>query len=123
MNDTQREFERLHHLAHPNFNNYEKLPSGKYANKFVQDDWIYFQWVWQAALAHSQWISVEDMLPNVDTPVLMRVSCSDYFNIEEGQWRNGYWVNCWAHRRSNSDYPVTHWMPLPQPPITNRKDE
>lgn len=54
MTDTQREFERLHHLAHPNFNNYEKLPSGKYANKFVQDDWIYFQWVWQAAIAHSQ---------------------------------------------------------------------
>lgn len=116
MTDTQRKFERLHHLAHPNFNNYEKLPSGKYANKFVQDDWIYFQWVWQAALAHSQWISVSDRLPEKGADIL--VWCGWVISaMYDGK------STFYTDDGTNPIYQVTHWMPLPQPPITNRKDE
>ena len=65
------------------------------------------------------WISVEDRLPDTKKDVLMRVTCGDYFNVEEGMYLGGSsWVNCWCQRRNENLYPVTHWQPLPEPPAT-----
>lgn len=65
----------------------------------------------------SQWISVKDKLPKEKQWVLIRVACSDYFNVEQGMYRgDGRWMNCWCANRHNDLYPVTHWMPLPESP-------
>ena len=66
----------------------------------------------------SGWINVGDKLPEQGIYVLMRVTCSNYFNIEQGYYSgHGRWVNCWCSVRTGSTYPVTHWMPLPGPPV------
>ena len=65
----------------------------------------------------SKWISVDVEIPDIKRNVLIRVSCSDYFNIEEGWYiGDGEWCNCWYSTRNRNLYPVTHWMPLPEPP-------
>ena len=64
-----------------------------------------------------QWISVEDSLPKEKKWVLIRVTCSDYFNVEQGMYLgDGKWMNCWCATRHSDLYPVTHWMPLLEPP-------
>ena len=64
-----------------------------------------------------QWISVKDKLPKEKQWVLIMVTCSDYFNVEQGMYRgDGRWMNCWCANRHNDLYPVTHWMPLPESP-------
>lgn len=63
------------------------------------------------------WISVEDQMPEIRKWVLLRVACSDYFNVEQGMYRGGdEWMNCWCATRNSELYPVSHWMPLPAPP-------
>lgn len=65
----------------------------------------------------SDWISVEDRLPDFETDTLLVcVRCKhgdDYFSdtdgFQEGEF--AYWS-----RQSNCS--VTHWMPLPAPPVT-----
>lgn len=65
----------------------------------------------------SEWISVKDRLPEEREDVLIRVKCANYFNIEQGYYKgNNEWVNCWCSIRNEGLYPVTHWMPLPEPP-------
>lgn len=69
------------------------------------------------------WISVKDRLPEVNEPVLMRVTCCDYHNIEQGHYQGyGKWVNCWYSMRNEGLYPVTHWMPLPAPPTAEAEE-
>jgi hypothetical protein len=69
-----------------------------------------------------KWISVEDRLPEIDSPVLgcvtnsysltgkVSVSTIRYCGISDG-WEtlDGEYVECRLAR-------VTHWMPLPKPP-------
>ena len=63
------------------------------------------------------WISVDIEKPKVGEWVLIRVSCFDYHNVEQGMYRgDDRWVNCWYSTRHNDLYPVTHWQPLPDPP-------
>ena len=65
----------------------------------------------------SNWISVEDKLPRVNEDVLMRVTCSSYFNVEQGRYKGGDdWMNCWCSSRNADLYPITHWQPLPSSP-------
>lgn len=67
--------------------------------------------------ATTGWIKVSDRLPEIQVPVLMRVTCGFRFNVEEGYYKGGSeWVNCWCSIRNENLYPVTHWMPLPDAP-------
>ena len=57
----------------------------------------------------SEWISVEDRLPEEDVRVLVWLNTNrSYTKIDTDRRFEGKWVR-WA-----SD--VTHWMPLPTPP-------
>jgi hypothetical protein len=63
--------------------------------------------LWQSSQPiNSGWVSVEDRLPDIGKYVLVVI---DKGNITT--WYVGnteHWIN--------SDYPVTHWMPLPEAP-------
>ena len=75
------------------------------------------------AQAVPKWISVKDKLPGEKQWVLIRVACSDYFNVEQGMYRGDErWMNCWCANRHNDLYPVTHWMPLPESPQEQAND-
>ena len=64
-----------------------------------------------------KWISVKTQMPEIGVPVLMRVTCGKWFNVEEGRYKGGNeWINCWFSIRNAELYPVTHWMPLPESP-------
>jgi hypothetical protein len=63
----------------------------------------------------SEWISVEDELPNDESGYKVLVSANDIV----GQWVEilNYNGKCWIVD-GGVEYPaiVTHWMPLPKPP-------
>ena len=67
-----------------------------------------------------EWISVEDRLP--DTRHAMLVCTRNRNNVPKiamAYFENGFgW--CGSGGRWNN---VTHWMPLPEPPKENEKDE
>ena len=61
----------------------------------------------------SEWISVEDRLPKIDSKDVLfydpgfgvKIGCYCGLRYDEHEWRD------------NSSYTnVTHWMPLPEPP-------
>ena len=89
----------------------QRLKSGEYAY-----DHIKFAWeMWQARAAQSEWISVEDRLPETETSVLV---CTE----------RGYIFLSWASNEDvfwfyneDEDDRVTHWQPLPEPPETRGK--
>jgi len=65
----------------------------------------------------SKWISVKERLPEVDTQVLIYYSdtMTTGFQASEAPMSNEaipYWINS----EIGCDLPVTHWMPLPNPP-------
>lgn len=63
----------------------------------------------------SEWISVFDMLP------CERGECIIFRNgnVETGYF-NGFWPDkvtpMWGYFDGSHHFPVTHWMPLPDPP-------
>lgn len=61
------------------------------------------------------WISVEDRLPE---PLEDVIVCRGVGKTEEPEVRRGYmfYAGSWLFD-SRSDYPVTHWMPMPDPPV------
>ena len=43
-----------------------------------------------------QWIKCSERMPDVGEQVLIRISCSEHFNIENGRYKgDGLWVGCW----------------------------
>ena len=77
------------------------------------------------------WVSVEERLPNVDEKVLVfAVGKLDGFigdtvialtSMSDTNWLNHhkkvdkpYWLDPWQYFLT--DYRITHWMPLPEPP-------
>jgi hypothetical protein len=89
---------------------FDKWPSGVYRLQHVQDAWQ----AWQARATQSEWISVEERLPETETSVLV---CTE----------RGYIFLSWASNEDvfwfyneNEDDRVTHWQPLPEPPTTTR---
>lgn len=67
----------------------------------------------------SEWIKCSDMFPQEGVEVLIRISCNDHFNIENGIYKGGgLWRGAWCdtYGKNGSAYQVAHWMPLPQPP-------
>lgn len=97
----------------------QRLKSGEYAY-----DHIKFAWgMWQARAAQSEWISVEDRLPEIGTRVLL---CGRY----EGKGIIAYcaigYFDGITYREHwgadiNGTAEVTHWQPLPEPPDTRGK--
>lgn len=74
----------------------------------------------------SEWISVEDGLPDSKTQVLVYWRPVDYKDrpfhreiiIAELSRMETKW---WANNRYYSTVYITHWMPLPEPPETRRE--
>lgn len=79
----------------------------------------------------SEWISVEDRLPLIFTPVLVKQIHMDQIMIAEinsiGFWLeqcenkevtgDAYISHCITKVNGGQDYlRITHWMPLPEPP-------
>jgi hypothetical protein len=62
----------------------------------------------------SDWISVDDELPELDFDVLVR--CDD--DVIISTFRSGYTQGDWWFdiERESTAWLVTHWMPLPEPP-------
>lgn len=73
-----------------------------------------------------KWISVEEILPPNKAPVLASLSfgvtrCEEICIVIGGEWYawdNGEW-----DEDSKLTAPVTHWMPLPQPPKEDNNAE
>lgn len=72
----------------------------------------------------SKWISVHDMVPEVNTPILC-VGCDDDGNYltpnvctlqDNGKYIIGYKFNSDRAIGFFIETFVTHWMPLPEPP-------
>ena len=67
---------------------------------------------WQAKAAQSEWISVEDRLPQLREDVLVAWSNGEIgFARRFNPQNNG---ECWDTTASNAT--ITHWQPLPEPP-------
>jgi len=60
----------------------------------------------------SEWISVEDRLPEQDGYYLVNVLCELANGVYLAKFENG--ATFMWHPFSKAD--VTHWMPLPEPP-------
>jgi hypothetical protein len=60
------------------------------------------------ALQQSQWVSVEDELPETDGAYLCRKRDSQFTSYEVFIWAS-MWRTIYRHG-------ITHWMPLPTPP-------
>ena len=68
---------------------------------------------WQARAAQSEWISVQDRLPDTETTVLVCTERGYIFT----SWASDVDV-FWFYDEEEDDR-VTHWQPLPAPPTTN----
>lgn len=87
-----------------------KYSTGVYRLQHVQDAWQ----AWQARAAQSEWISVKDRLPEINTYVLAVTSRGLVISDRVCDYGRGKeWVS------GHSDNPITHWQPLPAPPTTN----
>lgn len=81
--------------------------------------------LYNAGYRKQEWISVEERLPEPNTNVLIYVFFHNQWQIVKG------WLSYCDKKFhiSNSDYPsltdipVTHWMPLPEPPETKGETE
>ncbi len=65
------------------------------------------------------WVACSERMPDRGKKVLIRISCSDHFNIESGEYKgDGLWLGCWfdTYGKKGSAYQVAHWMPLPAAP-------
>ena len=62
----------------------------------------------------SEWIKVDDRLPEYEGMYLCRFEDGDietfyyFWGDEDGDGDSGHWGMC--------NCPITHWMPLPEPP-------
>lgn len=65
---------------------------------------------WLARAAQSEWISVEDRLPETETTVLICTERGDIFS----SWASNEDV-FWFYGEEE-DNRITHWQPLPKPP-------
>jgi len=58
----------------------------------------------------SEWISVEDRLPEKPRLVLVWEGEVEFGNYQHNRW------NVWTRDDFSVSNLVTHWMPLPEPP-------
>lgn len=76
--------------------------------------------------AAPEWISVKDRLPEKGSEewyniVLTNQRCMTKRVVRVGYW-DGYHKRFWGFE-APSDYNVTHWMPLPEPPKEAREND
>lgn len=96
----------------------KRLPLDKYENGcYCNPEEENMFTAWCAAKSHaaqSEWINVEDRLPENNTYVLA-VTSRGLVIIDRvcDYGRGKEWVS------GHSDNPITHWQPLPAPPTTN----
>ena len=64
----------------------------------------------------SNWISVEDELPNKPKYYLVFTRCGSIWNTSLLFWNMGDVTPKWEDRDRDYQDNVTHWMPLPEPP-------
>nr|DAE38732.1 MAG TPA: Protein of unknown function (DUF551) [Bacteriophage sp.] len=69
----------------------------------------------------TQWISVEDRLPEPGVPVLVNYIGTDELPHADGvvawtDWGALWWEGSLADSESEVTVPITHWMPLPEAP-------
>ena len=88
---------------------FSKYQTGTYRLQHVQDAWQ----AWQARASQSEWISVEDSLPDIETPVLVCNERGEIFS----SWASD--VDVFWFYLEEDDNRITHWQPLPAPPTTN----
>lgn len=98
---------------------FNKYPTGVYCLQHVQDAWQ----AWQARAAQSEWISVEDRMPEIGAMVLL---CGKYENeVIIAYCATGYFDGITYREHWGADIngtaEVTHWQPLPEPPETRGK--
>ena len=100
----------------------QRLKSGEYAYEHIEFAWE----IWQARAAQSEWISVEERMPEIDEFVLVlrawdgKLSqCVDklelHHDCEEPEGKQDWYDFLYSHICE-----VTHWQPLPEPPTTTR---
>lgn len=61
----------------------------------------------------TEWIKVEDRLPDLDEEVLYSDGRRIYLGMLDSDMGK---VIYWTHYDSFEDYGITHWMPLPEKP-------
>ena len=90
-------------------NHIQKQKDGRYTYDHIEFAWQ----TWQARAAQSEWISVEDRLPESSKRYLtfssfyMRIVTA-YYSVDRRMWLGV----C----RTDG---ITHWQPFPAPPTTN----
>lgn len=89
----------------------QRLKSGEYAYEYIEFAWK----MWQARAAQSEWISVEERLPETETSVLVFTE-RGYIFLSWASNEDVFWFY-----NENEDDRVTHWQPLPEPPDTRGK--
>lgn len=99
----------IHELGITNYK--QRLKSGEYAYDHIEFAWE----IWQARAAQSEWISVEERLPETETSVLVFTERGYIFL----SWASNEDV-FWFYNEEEGDR-VTHWQPLPEPPETRGK--
>lgn len=65
------------------------------------------------ALEQSQWILTEEKMPNECLPVLVFIPEQDHINTAVYEKTEGWYA---TYEGISITSPVTHWMPLPEPP-------
>lgn len=70
------------------------------------------------------WIDVNDEMPETSTPMHTIWVWANYKMILSSEWEQGLcrWLKSagkWAPQGSNSECEVSHWMPLPPPPVAS----
>ena len=83
----------------------QKQKDGRYAYDHIEFAWR----VWQARAAQSEWISVEDRLPEAHDDILVYTCDGDIYPITAMR-RDITWIGISG---------ATHWQPLPAPPTVN----
>lgn len=68
----------------------------------------------------SDWISIEDRLPEKDCLYIVCQTICMWQNVFGACWKGGKWVSVVT---SNQLEHITHWMPLPEPPIEKSQKE
>lgn len=63
----------------------------------------------------SKWISVKDRLPEPDEHKEYLTTCEFGGTFVEGYFELDGEVGWWSDH-FGTEFPVTHWMPLPEPP-------